>query len=384
MKILLVGEYSRLHNSLKEGLLASGHDVTLISTGDHFKGYPSDILLKRSFNTGLLRKIKIGIYSIFGFDITSWSVKKQFFKNKEKLKNFDVVQLINESPFDAMPRHEIEMIRFLKENNSSLYLLSCGNDYLHVQHLLKNTNRYSILKGYLAKEVPASVYDYVLKYVTPPFQKLHEFVFEQIEGVIASDLDYHIPLKDHPNYLGFIPNPINTDTIRPIDLEIRDKIIIFLGINRKNYHTKGIAYFEEAIAILQERHSEEIQISIAENLPYDVYINTYNKAHIVFDQVLSFDQGYNALEAMAKGKVVFTGAEEEFLTKYNLQKDEVCVNVLPDAEAIVKKVEFLLNNRKKIKEISKNARLFIEREHDYKAISRQYVDIWKKGDRTLN
>lgn len=42
MKILLIGEYSRLHNSLKEGLQHLGHDVTLISTGDGMKQFPSD------------------------------------------------------------------------------------------------------------------------------------------------------------------------------------------------------------------------------------------------------------------------------------------------------------------------------------------------------
>jgi hypothetical protein len=30
------------------------------------------------------------------------------------------------------------------------------------------------------------------------------------------------------------------------------------------------------------------------------YINSYNKAHILLDQVYAYDQGYNALEAMAK------------------------------------------------------------------------------------
>ena len=43
MKILLLGEYSRLHNSLKEGLQALGHQVTLVGTGDDFKRFPSDI-----------------------------------------------------------------------------------------------------------------------------------------------------------------------------------------------------------------------------------------------------------------------------------------------------------------------------------------------------
>ena len=52
MKILLVGEYSRLHNSLQEGLRALGHQVMVISTGDYFKKYPSDIIIQRRFDTG--------------------------------------------------------------------------------------------------------------------------------------------------------------------------------------------------------------------------------------------------------------------------------------------------------------------------------------------
>ena len=59
MKILLVGEYSRLHNSLKEGLVELGHEVTIISTGDYFKDYPSDIKLRPKFTDGILKKIKI-------------------------------------------------------------------------------------------------------------------------------------------------------------------------------------------------------------------------------------------------------------------------------------------------------------------------------------
>ena len=66
MKILLVGEYSRLHNSLQEGLRALGHQVILISTGDYFKKYPSDIIIQRSFDAGFARKLKIAIYSLEG------------------------------------------------------------------------------------------------------------------------------------------------------------------------------------------------------------------------------------------------------------------------------------------------------------------------------
>jgi len=46
MKILLIGEYSNLHNSLKKGLLNLGHEVILLGSGDGFKKYDVDILVK--------------------------------------------------------------------------------------------------------------------------------------------------------------------------------------------------------------------------------------------------------------------------------------------------------------------------------------------------
>jgi len=49
MRILLVGEYSRLHNSLKEGLVKIGHDVFLLSRGDGFKNTQVIIVSEMSY-----------------------------------------------------------------------------------------------------------------------------------------------------------------------------------------------------------------------------------------------------------------------------------------------------------------------------------------------
>jgi glycosyltransferase involved in cell wall biosynthesis len=157
---------------------------------------------------------------------------------------------------------------------------------------------------------------------------------------------------------------------------IADKIIIFLGINRLSYLKKGIHYFEEALALIQEKKVDKIEIITTENLPYTEYMSRYYKAHIILDQVNAYDQGYNALEAMAQGKVVFTGAENEFLHHYELLEDEVCINALPDAIKIAEKLSYLIEHPEKIIEISKKARNFIEKEHEYKRIAQRYLDCW--------
>jgi len=375
MKILLVGEYSRLHNSLKEGLQALGHDVTLVATGDGFKKYPADVLLTPTHTSGFAKKWKVLFFKLFGFDMSSISVMRQFFQQKSSFTGFDVVQLINESPLGIMPKHEKEIISFLKENNKKLFLLSCGTDYISVQHSLDKKPKYSILSPLFDGKVSKESYAPILKYVRPEYKELHEFVYERIEGVIASDLDYHLPLLGHDKYLGLIPNPINIATLDEHLPEISEVITIFHGINRANYYKKGSDYFEAALKKLQEQYPERVHIIRVESLPYAEYIQKYNEAHILLDQVLAYDQGYNALEAMAKGKVVFTGAEEEFNSHYQLTQD-VAVNALPDSEAIFRELEQLILNPEKIAMISKNARNFIEREHDYQKIARTYLSIW--------
>ena len=50
MKILLLGEYSNVHNLLAQGLRALGHEVCVISNGDFWKDYPRDIDVARTPN----------------------------------------------------------------------------------------------------------------------------------------------------------------------------------------------------------------------------------------------------------------------------------------------------------------------------------------------
>ncbi len=376
MKILLVGEYSRLHNSLKEGLVALGHEVLLIGSGDHFKQFPVDFKLEKRFNKGFGKFLKLALYRVSGIDISGIDIKNQFFKNAHKFKGFDVVQLINESSFAASANSEKKIASYLKKHNKKLFLLSCGNDYASVRYAYDKKFRYSILDPYFNGKVSEKEFWHITKYLKPSYKKLHDYLYSIVNGVIASDLDYHIPLQGNKKYLGMIANPINIDKIEFIENRVEDKIIIFHGINRNNYYKKGNDIFEAALKIIIEKYGDKVEVLTVENLPYSEYIKIYNRAHILLDQVLCYDQGYNALEAMAKGKVVFTGAEQEFLDYYKLEKT-VVINAVPKSEKIAEDLEKLIVNPEKITEIGKNAREFVESEHNYKKVAGKYLEIWK-------
>lgn len=375
MNILLVGEYSRLHNSLKEGLEQLGHNVVIIGFSDGFKGFPVDFPLEQKWNSGFLKKIKVLLYRLTGFNITSWFTYRQFRKYEDQLTNFDVVQLINENAFYCGYFYEKKMLQFLFENNKKVFLMCCGTDYTTVKYYFENPSFMSLLPPYLEGKISSENFDGVLKFRKKSFKKTHDYIYQNIQGVIASDIDYHIPMESEDKYLGMIPNPINSDKIAFAPLVIEDKIVIFHGINTESYYKKGNDYFEKAIAIIEKKYPNLVEIITTRSVPYNQYIEMYNKAHILLDMVYGYDQGFHALEAMAKGKVVFTCAEKEFYDYYGLG-ELVNINARPEVSYLVDQLSRLIENPNEIIAIGQRARKFVEKEHHHIAIASKYCTLW--------
>lgn len=378
MKILLLGEYSRLHNSLKEGLVTLGHEVSIVGCGDKFKQFPVDYSIYAQIcnDNKIANLLYRGIRKVIGLDFEKIEKAIRFYLLIPKLNDYHHVQLINSDALETYPILSRFLYKKLFKNIQSRSLLICGDETPIVDYLIKKEFKYSVLTPYFEDNSIEKEFQFPLKYRKNSYRKTFDWLKENCQNLITSDLDYEIPMRKMGFQTTFIPNPINTDKITFQDVEIEDKIVIFLGINRLSYIKKGINYFEKALEIIREKYADKIEIIVTENLPYNEYISKYNKAHILLDQVFAYDQGYNALEAMAKGKVVFTGAETEFLNQYHLQEDEVCINAVPDENEIGVKLSFLIEHPEKISKISKNAWKFIEKEHDYKVVAEKYLACW--------
>lgn len=379
MKILLLGEYSRLHNSLKEGLIALGHEVTIVGCGDKFKKFSVDYsIYARTCNDNKIANFLFkGIRKVINLDLEKIEKAIRLYFLLPKLNDFNHVQMINSDALETYPILSRFLYKKLFKKIKSRSLLICGDEVSVVDYWFQNELKYSVLTPYFDDNSLEKDFQFPLKYRKDSYRKTFKWLNKNCQKLITSDLDYEIPMQKVGFTTTFIPNPINTDKIIFQPIENTNKIIIFLGINRLSYLKKGINYFEKALEIIREKHTDKVEIVVTENLPYSEYISIYNKAHILLDQVFAYDQGYNALEAMAKGKVVFTGAETEFLNQYQLQEDEVCINALPNETEIAAKLSFLIEHPEKILEISKNARNFIEKEHDYKTIAEKYLACWE-------
>ncbi|AZC03478.1 glycosyltransferase family 1 protein [Acinetobacter nosocomialis] len=122
-------------------------------------------------------------------------------------------------------------------------------------------------------------------------------------------------------------------------------------------------------------YPDKVNYQIVGGLPYEEYIKTFNDSHIFLDQCMSMDQGVNALLALAKGKVVFSGFDDYLCNFYSLQ-DKPLLDTKPDVEFIYKQLENLIVNPHLLDSYSKKAILFMKRYHNFDYITGKYLKIW--------
>ena len=378
MKILLIGEYSHLHNSLKKALLQLGHEVVLLGTGDGFKNYPVDVdISSQKWHHFWQKYFYLSINKLVGYNQFKKDCFNQLMSFIPRLKDFDLVQLINVDPFMLPPDDMMLFYKELFQQNIPVFLSACGEDSHIIQYYGAGGMRYSILDPYKDNSIHKEEALFSYRFLDNKNVALYHFVIDNVKAIIPSDLDYAIPYSDVSKAVPMIPNPVDVDSIAFKPLIINDKICIFFGINRHSFYKKGGDIVLKVLDRIEKAFGEKVQIALAENLAYDTYMKRFDDTHIFIDQLYSYDQGYNALEAMAKGKCVLTGAEKEFEERYNLSK-QVAVNVLPDESDLYHKLVKLIENPEKIIEIGKNARFFVEKHHNYTEVAKQYLDVWQK------
>jgi glycosyltransferase involved in cell wall biosynthesis len=379
MRILLVGEYSGFHNALKYGLEQLGHAVTLVGTGDGFKKYPVDINLETDYFTSsyLKQKFRAGVWRFFKIDLNDYVVRSRFRESAHLLKNYDIVQFINSNAMNTHSKIERSMMDDLLENNKKAILVACGDDYEYARYITREHRGYSILDPIKYHGLSRDAFYFTYKYLQNGYRDNYNHLVQRSHAVVPSNTDFAMGLRHQPKVTPIIPAPVQTHRFNLEQNENLEVIEIFMGINRHNYWKKGIHYFEKALEIIKKTYTDRVNITIAEDLPYEVYINQYKKAHILLDQVLCYDQGYNALEAMAQGKVVFAGGSDLYLKAHGLAEIPV-IDAQPDVDYLVQQLAHLIDHPNYILELGKKARTHVLDYHDCVAIAGQYEELYKK------
>jgi len=365
MKILLLGEYSNVHWTLAEGLRALGHEVTVVSDGDHWKGYARDIDLHRR-SLGLLDSLRY-----------AWDIRRTW----PKLKGYDVVQLVNPVFLDLRAERILPFYRRIREQNGKVFLGAFGIDKPWVEQGLKpETFRYSdfYLNGKLRDYPEAEVMK--RDWLYGPKGELNDQIAEDCNGIVAGLYEYHTCYK--PQYgqkLTFIPFPINHQRVTPKSEHPDYKgIRFFIGIQKSRSRYKGTDIMLSALEDLKKRYPSQMEIVKAESIPFNAYQKLMNGSDVLLDQLYSYTPAMNGLLAMAKGLVLVGGGEEE---QYELLGEKTLrpiINVQPTKEDVEQQIEQrLLMQPEKLQQLAAESREYTLRWHDHIKVAQQYVDFWK-------
>lgn len=363
MKILLIGEYSRAHLTLAEGLRTLGYEVVVASDGDGFKNYPRDIDLTRKSS---------GIIDTFS---SMMSVLNKF----KSFKGYDIVQLINPCFTTQNVRVNNHLFKKLKKNNKKVFLGAFGDDSYWVRACLGN-EIFDYCEFFVDGKPINVDYNqrYIDKWVNTPLEKSNKMMANAADGLVACLYEYYKSYEPFfSDKLRYIPLPMNTAEIefQPIKEE-PEKVNFFIGINKAREKFKGTDIMEKSLAGIKDKYPDKVIVTRVESVSYDVYQKLMSEAHVVLDQLYSHTPAMNALLAMAQGKVLVGGGEPYIYDLYGEHENRPIINVHPTEKDVFDKLEWIVLNKKQVPEISKNSRLFVEKNHDYISVAKKYLDFW--------
>lgn len=364
-RVLLLEDYSSFHLNLRDGLRELGIDARVASSGDIYKNFGRDIDL--SFTTSSNRLINY--YRLAKTYLSSW---KHFSKN-------DVVQLITPRILYGKVSDAF-FFNHLKKENGKIFYAACAADVTYFEAYRNGITKkygYSIQEGMLKDFNISDNSEKKILWEDDQFKNEEKKYLEKFDGIIPVLWDYYLPYVSvkQKKLQPLIPLPINCNNLIYKDNIVKEKIKIFHGIPGNREYFKGSYIILEALKKTEEKYPGSVDVVTVKNVSNKEYINKLNSCNILIDQVNSYDLGMAALQGLALGKVVLTGAEPDALKAKGLNHVPY-FNAIPDVDQICSLIEFLIENKSEIPVLGYQSRKFAEEHHGHIKIAQKYVEVW--------
>lgn len=363
MKVLLIGEFSGVHNNFKKGLQQLGVDVTLASTGDGFKKFKTDIMLIRPDSSYIWEKAANKLFEQY---------------NYIRMKQYDVIQFIN--PASLYFIYSSEKIFELMDHAKLTVMNPCGCDSLFSRYyqtitpkLCENCLKYD-------KKMPRCWFK------NSKYSKFENDFYNRIDIIIPNAWEYYKIIHDFSPKMkdkikDLIPFPCDTDSIKPFYANRhRGKTIVYHPLNREGF--KGTTEIRQAFEILKEKYKQEAAFIIKGRMPFDQYMKFVQNVDIVIDQPYCVTYGMGALNAMAQGKVVFAGNARNWkneLDQFDYLSKTPKFDLGNNINEMVENISFLLEHKDKIEEYGKLSRAYAVKYHNAKDIAARFLKLYKEN-----
>jgi len=346
MKILLIGEFSGVHNNLKKGLIELGHDVKLASDGDKYRKFNLDFEIA-PYEGRIISRLQNVIY---------------FLINIKKFIGYDVIQFIN--PF-IIPYyfHYLGLTKILFKFNGKSVYYACGTD-----------------PAFINAEDKFEYYPFETKSKEKPVYnklsiKYYNWFLCRIDHIVPSMYTYAVGYFGNKKLTNPIPLPGSGKFTKNIGSQNNKKVKVLYGITRHEY--KGSSHIFKALEMIQLKYPEKVEVTIVEKLPFNDYISILDQTDILIDQCKSYDYGMNAIFALERGKIVMSGSEEIAIKYLNLTSSPV-INIKPDFQQIIIELQKLVNLNS-FMDLKKNSYDHAFNVHNLSIISHNFSKLYENN-----
>lgn len=369
MKILLLGEYSNVHNTLAQGLRALGHEVVVASSGDGWKDYPRDIDLQRK-STGRMESLQFLI---------------RLLKHFRKFRGYDVVQIINPVFIRLRAERIYKFYDYLRRHNRCIVMGAFGMDHYYAKACLDmETFRYSDFNFGHSERLSHENEQFKRDWLHGAKGELNRYVAADCDAVVAGLYEYYASyskyLKD-TGKLHFIPFPIiprQHQASQAFHRRPGAPARFFIGIQKDRSAYKGTDIMLHALERVKKDRPHECLIHKAVSVPFAQYVKMLDDSEVILDQLYSYTPAMNSLESMGRGLINVGGAEPE---NYDiLQEDSLrpIINVRPDEEDVYSKLLYLVDHRDElIPRLRAESVEYVVKHHDYIKVARTYEALYR-------
>ena len=368
-KILLVADYSNFHATLAKGLRKLGCDVTLVSDGGTYMQCNRDIDISRKHNG------KLG-----GLLYAAELLKTV----KMELKGFDIVSFRDPAFLSLKPGRIKWFFNLIANSNAHCFLSYLTTDIPFLDMLEDHDSPLAYSEWFVngtPNRLRVEDTDQWYGWHAPEMKELNDLFYSKMEGAVTGLYEYHLAAQrmfpEEKIAYGGIPIDVGSIPFKEIDNP--RKVRIFLARDYRRKLQKGSDLLEEAAKRVVERHPDKAEFIMVENVSRDEYLKTMRDCHVMLDQIYSYTPATMALEGMAAGLTVVSGAEPEFYDFIGEDKNFPIINAPIHMDEIEKELEKLVLHPNEFAERGRKGREFVRKHNDMEMVARRFLDFWNRS-----
>lgn len=132
-----------------------------------------------------------------------------------------------------------------------------------------------------------------------------------------------------------------------------------------------------AAQAVQEKYPDQLQVQVAEDVPFAQYQEMMNSSDAILDQLYSYTPAMNSLLAMSKGIINIGGGEPENYEILGETELRPIINVQPTYESCYEEIEKLVLHPERIPLLQQQSIDYVKKHHDYLKVAQQYIDFYQ-------